>query len=234
MKLTRRTFLRVAGVSLALPLLEANAAAPPTAAQRTPPPRRRMVCINTSLGLHPAAFFPETAGKDYKLSPYLEVVKDFREDFTVISGLSHPDVGPGHDSNYSFLTGAPHPGQRAGFKNTISLDQVAAELLHGQTRFAIWGILNAALPSRQGKKAAADAEIAHTPAYKRLTRALRQARERAGLTQGEVAARLGTYASFVSKCESGERRLDVLELAAFCRLYKVDLVTFLRSAGLAS
>jgi hypothetical protein len=95
-----------------------------------------MVCINTPLGLHPAAFFPQKAGKDYALSPYLEIVKDFRQDFTVISGLSHPDVGPSHDSNYSFLTGAPHPEQRAGFKNTISLDQVAADFLHGQTRYA--------------------------------------------------------------------------------------------------
>jgi BMFP domain-containing protein YqiC len=95
-----------------------------------------MVCINTPLGLHPAAFFPENTGKDYTLSPYLDIVKDFRDDFTVISGLSHPDVGPSHDSNYSFLTGAPHPEQRAGFKNSISLDQVAAESLFGQTRYA--------------------------------------------------------------------------------------------------
>jgi hypothetical protein len=131
MKHNRRTFLRAAGVSLALPLLEAHAIGAQPA--KTP---RRMVCINTPLGLHPAAFFPENAGTDYTLSPYLEVVKDFREDFTVISGLSHPDVGPSHDSNYSFLTGAPHPEQRAGFKNTISLDQCAAEFLHGQTRFA--------------------------------------------------------------------------------------------------
>jgi Protein of unknown function (DUF1552) len=130
MKLSRRTFLRAAGVTMALPLLEMHAVGAPAA--KTP---RRMVCINTPLGLHPAAFFPEKAGRDYALSPYLEVVKDFREDFTVISGLSHPDVGPSHDSNYSFLTGAPHPEQRAGFKNTISLDQFAADFLHGQTRY---------------------------------------------------------------------------------------------------
>jgi BMFP domain-containing protein YqiC len=129
--LSRRSFLRAAGVSLALPLLEVNAVGAPAA--KLP---RRMVCINTPLGLHPAAFFPEKAGKDYALSPYLEVVKEFRDDFTVISGLSHPDVGASHDSNFSFLTGAPHPEQRAGFKNTISLDQFAADHLFGQTRFA--------------------------------------------------------------------------------------------------
>ena len=131
MKLTRRTFLRAAGVSLALPLLEAHARGGPAA--RAP---RRMVCVNTPMGLHPAAFFPETAGKDYALSPYLEVVGEFREDFTVISGLSHPDVGASHDSNYSLLTGAPHPERRAGFTNTVSLDQFAADFLHGQTRYA--------------------------------------------------------------------------------------------------
>ena len=94
-----------------------------------------MVCMNTPLGLHPPFFFPENAGRDYKLSPYLELLKDFRDDFTVISGLSHPDVGPSHDSNSSFLTAAPHPERRAGFKNTVSLDQFAADFLYGQTRF---------------------------------------------------------------------------------------------------
>lgn len=94
-----------------------------------------MVCINTPLGVHPPFFFPEKAGRDYKLSPYLECLKDFREDFTVISGLSHPDIGPSHDSNQSFLTAAPHPEHRAGFKNSISLDQFAAEHIYGETRF---------------------------------------------------------------------------------------------------
>ncbi len=134
MNLHRRTFLRAAGVSMALPLFDAlvprrvRAAAP----QKIP---RRMVCINTPLGVHPPYFFPTTAGRDYELSPYLEVLKDFRDDFTVISGLSHPDVGPSHDSNQSFLTAAPHPERRSGFKNNISLDQFAAEHIYGQTRF---------------------------------------------------------------------------------------------------
>jgi hypothetical protein len=140
MTLQRRTFLRAAGVTLALPWLDAFAADPQNTKHQTPNTKhqtpRRMVCINTPLGLHPAFFFPQKAGKDYELTPYLEVLKEFRDDFTVISGLSHPDVGPSHDSNYSFLTGAPHPEQRAGFRNTISLDQFAAEHLHGQTRYA--------------------------------------------------------------------------------------------------
>ena len=134
MKLERRTFLRAAGVVMALPLFEVFAPRRARAAEAGGVPRR-MVCINTPLGLHPANFFPTTAGRDYELSPYLEVLQDLRPDFTVISGLSHPDVGPSHDSNQSFLTAAPHPERRAGFKNSISLDQLAAEHLFGLTRF---------------------------------------------------------------------------------------------------
>ncbi|MCE9563354.1 MAG: helix-turn-helix transcriptional regulator [Planctomycetes bacterium] len=73
----------------------------------------------------------------------------------------------------------------------------------------------------------------HTNEYKRLTDALRQARETAGLTQADVAKKLRVYASFVSKVESGERRIDVIELKQFCRAYGLELVAFLRSAGLA-
>ena len=134
MKLHRRTFLRSAGVAMALPLFDALVPRRARAATAGRVPRR-MVCINTPLGVHPAFFFPAKAERDYQLSPYLESLKDLRQDFTVISGLSHPDIGPSHDSNQSFLTAAPHPEQRAGFKNSISLDQFAAEQIYGQTRF---------------------------------------------------------------------------------------------------
>jgi hypothetical protein len=87
------------------------------------------------LGLHPPSFFPERAGRDYALTRYLDVVKEFRNDFTVISGLSHPDTGPTHDSQVSFLTAAPHPENRAGFRNSISVDQVAAQHIGAETRF---------------------------------------------------------------------------------------------------
>jgi hypothetical protein len=135
MKVNRRRFLRAAGVTLALPWLDAFTPRSVLGAAAAPA-RRRMVCICTPLGLHPPLFFPKDAGKDYTASPYLEVIKDFRNDFTVISGLAHPDVGPSHDSGYSFLTGALHPERRAGFRNTISLDQLAADHLNGETRYA--------------------------------------------------------------------------------------------------
>jgi len=133
-KLSRRRFLRAAGVSLALPTLDVFTPRRVFGAP-APKPIRRMVCINTPLGVHPPFFFPTQSGRDFELSPYLEVLKEFRQDFTVVSGLCHPDVGASHDSNMSFLTGAPHPEQRAGFRNSISIDQFAAEHLRGLTRF---------------------------------------------------------------------------------------------------
>ena len=129
----RRRFLRAAGVTLALPMLDYFQ--PRLRAGEKPNPPRRMVCICTPLSVHPPNFFPEQAGRDYELSPYLDVLKEFRNDFSVISGLSHPDVGSSHDSIFSFLTGAPHPEFRAGFRNSVSVDQFAAEQIGERTRF---------------------------------------------------------------------------------------------------
>lgn len=71
----------------------------------------------------------------------------------------------------------------------------------------------------------------HTQKYKRMLRALKDARQAAGLTQTDVAKRFGAHASFVSKCESGERRIDVIEFAQFCRLYSVKVADLLQSIG---
>jgi hypothetical protein len=134
MTMHRRKFLRASGVALALPWLSAFSGRGRGAEVGGLP--RRMVCICTPLGLHPAFFFPEKAGKDYDSTPYLEVLKDFRSDYTVISGLSHAGMSPGfaHQASASFLTGAPGAG-RPGFHNAISLDQFAAEKIGGKTRF---------------------------------------------------------------------------------------------------
>lgn len=125
----RRQFLRTAGVSLALPWLDAFAAGP----NQLP---RRMVCVCAPLGIHPDYFFPKQTGFDYELSPYLEIVKDYRDQFTVISGLEHAGMssGFGHQASASFLTGIPGAG-RPGFRNKISLDQFAATHIGSQTRF---------------------------------------------------------------------------------------------------
>ncbi len=133
-KPSRRTFLRGTGVALALPLLEAVASTAEEKAKNDAVPQRRMVSICTYLGLHTPNFYPQEAGRGYRLTPYLEPVAGIRDKFTVISGLSHPAVDGGRSSVASFLTAAPHPGG-SSFKNSVSLDQVAAEQMGGQTRF---------------------------------------------------------------------------------------------------
>jgi len=63
--------------------------------------------------------------------------------------------------------------------------------------------------------------------YDAFLKKLRQARLDAGLTQEEVARRLGKPQSFVSKCESGERRVDVIELTRFALLYAKEIDFFI-------
>jgi hypothetical protein len=122
--MSRRTLLRGVGVSLALPLLEGMAGQTP----------RRMFAVCNNLGLLPGEFFPSGAGADYVPSPYLKILEPYRKDFTVFSGVSHPNVDGGHPSDISFLTAAPHPAS-SSFRNTISLDQYVAERIGSQTRF---------------------------------------------------------------------------------------------------
>ncbi len=131
-RVTRRTFLRGTGVALALPWLDAML--PRLFARSVDVTPRRMVVVYNDMGFLPHYFFPEGEGRDYKPSPYLELLKDFRNDTTVFSGVSHPGVDGGHAADICFLTGAPHPG-RSGFRNTISLDQYAAERIGIHTRF---------------------------------------------------------------------------------------------------
>ena len=131
--LSRRTFLKNSGVLLALPFLDAMRPTFARAIDAVPVPRR-MVAIETNMGILPQFFFPEQAGKDYKLSPYLERLAAQRSNFTVFSGVSLPGVTGAHAAEKCFITGTPHP-ERGGFRNWVSLDQYAAEHLGSQTRY---------------------------------------------------------------------------------------------------
>src|SRR3954454_17811976 len=129
---TRRHFLRASGVSVALPFL-AGLSRPVIGAE--PEIRRRFVAINLGLGFLASHLIPEMAGRYYKPTTYLQLLQDFRSEFTVVSGTSHPGVDGGHHAERSFPTAAPHPGSPS-FKNSVSVDQVAAESIGLKTRFA--------------------------------------------------------------------------------------------------
>jgi hypothetical protein len=71
---------------------------------------------------------------DCEASEYLKALDVFREKMTIFSGVSHPQVDGGHSAEKCFLTAAPHPG-RDGFRNSISVDQYAANRIGHLTRF---------------------------------------------------------------------------------------------------
>ena len=128
--LSRRTFLRGAGITLALPWLDAML--PAFAADPKPP--MRFIGILNYFSFHAPNLFPKESGTAYTATPYLEGLQPHRDAFTIISGLNHPEVRDGHASDKSFFTGAPHPGSPS-FKNTVSLDQLATETIGRDTRY---------------------------------------------------------------------------------------------------
>ncbi len=131
---SRRMFLRGAGVGLALPWLDRFDAC---ARERDPkrlPQRTVMIC--TSLGIYGPNLFPAQTGRGFEETPYLQQLKPHLDDVTIYSGLSHPDQSgsDGHAGERTWLTAAPHPGL-GGFRNTISMDQLVVEQLGYVTRF---------------------------------------------------------------------------------------------------
>ncbi|HEY4523438.1 MAG TPA: helix-turn-helix transcriptional regulator [Candidatus Paceibacterota bacterium] len=64
--------------------------------------------------------------------------------------------------------------------------------------------------------------------YKNIIKRLKKARIEVGLSQQEVADKLGKPQSYISKIESGERRLDVAEMKKFATIYKKDVSFFIK------
>ena len=125
---SRRSFLRGAGVTLALPLLESTA----VGASDNPP--MRLVCAGNPLGMLPESFFPDTPGADYETPELLKPLERHRNDFTVFSHLDH-DVSGGHRGVHAFLSGVKDQDASDWPEGNISIDQRAAEFVGARTRF---------------------------------------------------------------------------------------------------
>ena len=134
-RLNRRTFLRSGGVALSLPLLDAMLPRLRAAGASARPPKR-VVFACCTLGIHGPNLFPTKTGADYEPTPYLEPLAELRNQFTVFSGLSHPEQAGanGHSSEMTWLTSARNPGL-TGFRNTVSIDQLLAEMIGYETRY---------------------------------------------------------------------------------------------------
>ena len=142
LQMNRRTMLKAAGISLALPWMESLAGAQP----KSPP--RRFCSIYFPYGVSLPKqdgeygqwnWFPKGSGKDFTFNKSLDVLEPFRDQVTILGGLSHPKVRRigGHDSGDTFLTGEELSLATTGLKNSISLDQFMARThkLGENTRF---------------------------------------------------------------------------------------------------
>ncbi len=138
--LDRRTFLRGAGVSLALPFLGGMEAS--AKAAQAP---RRFAAVYFPYGVslpnadHEHAnwnWFPKGEGRDFEFNNSLKPLEALRDEVTILGGLSHPHgrkMG-GHDTSDIFLTGAELKGSQ--MQNSISMDQIAAAHFGDQTRYS--------------------------------------------------------------------------------------------------
>src|SRR5262245_49943423 len=97
-RISRRTVLKGVGTALALPLLDAmqpQALAAPTLAAKAAP--KRMAFLYVPNGIHMQDFIPTSTGKDFELPYLLEPLKDLRNDFSVLSGLTLDKARPNGD-----------------------------------------------------------------------------------------------------------------------------------------
>lgn len=117
----RRHFLKSAAAMIALPTLESFGAVEPVSSGP-----RNFVGIGCYLGWHQNAFFPKQTGKNYEIPTTLTPLADYKEDFTVFSGLDHRSTN-GHDSWSNFLCG--------NSPKSYSADQMIADQIGQDTRF---------------------------------------------------------------------------------------------------
>lgn len=129
-QISRRTVLRGLGVSISLPMLDCMAATP---APSTP---KRSVFLYIPNGVNTLTWQIQKSGKDYELTDPLKSLERHRADITPLSGLHHPMViGKHHNCERVWLTGANVPGDGGAFRNTVSADQLMAEVQGKSTRF---------------------------------------------------------------------------------------------------
>ena len=126
--ISRKDFLKIGA---ALPLAMHSLSLRAEQGKKRPP--KRIIFINSCLGFYKPYFYPKKRG-DLSTSDYLKGMKT-KEKMTVFQNLFHPGMETSnHDSEKSFLTGTPSP-ESPTFVNGMSLDQVLARQMGGDTRF---------------------------------------------------------------------------------------------------
>ena len=133
MTVHRRTLLRGAGVTVALPLMESllpRSAVAVERASQTP----RLATIAEPFGVVQERFFPKMTGMGYELSPTLKPMERVKTDFTIFSNLDH-GVRGGHQANHTLWSGIKNTDRASYPDGNITVDQRAAELVGHNTRY---------------------------------------------------------------------------------------------------
>ncbi|MFT5469015.1 MAG: hypothetical protein ACI8UO_004129 [Verrucomicrobiales bacterium] len=129
--LSRRHVLRGIGASIALPMLDCMSAP----GLPKPTPEKRSVFLYIPNGVNTLTWQIEQAGADYEFSQTLKPLERHRGEITPISGLHHPKSNAHHNCEKVWLTGEKVPANGGAFRNTVSADQVIAEVQGKSTRF---------------------------------------------------------------------------------------------------
>jgi len=141
--LSRRHVLRGLGAALSLPLLDAMQPRLAFGAPSKYTPRAeslatqpRMICCYVPNGVNILEWMPQSDGPGYKMSPTLETLKDHRDDFTVVTGIGHPNSEGGHTGADTWLTAANLKAvSGSDYSNQVSIDQLVAKRHGKETRF---------------------------------------------------------------------------------------------------
>ena len=138
--ISRRSFLKGVGASLALPYLDIMGS---TSAKAVATPPTRLACIFQPNGVFPEAWDVTGVGKQFELSPILKPLQNLKRELTVLSNLDN--TGKGHvQMTGAFLTGKTIEGD----KNAVSLDQMVAQAIGKETPFP--SVILGTEPPRQG------------------------------------------------------------------------------------
>lgn len=130
-QINRRQMLRGLGACISLPLLDCMASLP------APSRPKRSVFLYIPNGVNTLTWQLDKAGADFKFNETMAALERHRADVTPISGLHHPMVlGKHHNCDKVWLTGADVPGDGGAFRNSVSADQLMAEVQGASTRFS--------------------------------------------------------------------------------------------------
>ncbi len=155
-QISRRTFLKGVGASLALPYLDIMGVQDKAAAIAKPP--TRLACIFQPNGVFPKAWDVTGTGMDFQFSPILEPLKNLKSELSILSNIDN--IGRGHvQMTGSFLTGTTIKGR----KNAISLDQIVANAIGNETPFP--SITLGTEPPRQGSAGNEPISFANTVSW---------------------------------------------------------------------